>query len=161
MDKLRHDLKTELKKQENAGVTSSNIGLVSSMLAMIKDIDTIEAMEESKMRNYRDYRDESYERPYRDESYGRRYMGEDHMRGRYDHFDERMKDRFDRIMECMDMYQYGRDRYRGGDNEERMTEGLEKLMYALCTFVESTMDFAETPQEKEIIRKHIKKMASI
>lgn len=27
-----------------------------------------------------------------------------------------------------------------------------------CMFVESTMEFAETPQEKEIIRKHIQKL---
>ena len=40
-------------------------------------------------------------------------------------------------------------------DESRVIEGLEKLMYAMCMFVESAMDFAETPQEKEVIRKHI------
>lgn len=174
MHKLRHDLKNELRKQEKTGITSANLGLVGNILDMIKDIDTIEAMEESKMRNYRDYRGDDYEGDYRDSNYNRGGYnayndGGDYGRrgvpgsgrGRYNRFDERMMDRFDRIMEGMDMYQYGRERYRGGDNEERMVEGLEKLMYALCTFVESTMDFAETPQEKEIIRKHMQKLSKL
>ena len=42
-----------------------------------------------------------------------------------------------------------------------MKEGLEKLMYGICMFVETVMDFAETPEEKEIIRKHIQKMKGI
>ena len=42
-----------------------------------------------------------------------------------------------------------------------LTYGLEKLMYALCMFVESTMEFAESPREKEIIRKHIDKLRSM
>ena len=81
--------------------------------------------------------------------------------GNFINMDPRMWDRLERIMDGADMYNYGRERYRGGDSEERMYDGLEKLMYALCTFVESTMDFAETPQEKEIIRKHIQKMAKM
>lgn len=48
----------------------------------------------------------------------------------------------------------------GGDSE-RMYDGLEKLMYAICMFIESTMDFAESPEEKEIIRKHIQKLKNI
>jgi hypothetical protein len=48
----------------------------------------------------------------------------------------------------------------GGD-ESRVVEGLEKLMYAVCMLVESTMDFAETPTEKEIVRKHIQKISRI
>ena len=72
--------------------------------------------------------------------------------------DNRMRDHLNRIYEGAEMYEYGRDRYQHGGNEERIYDGLEKLMYALCMFVESTMEFAETPQEKEIIRKHIQKL---
>jgi hypothetical protein len=42
-----------------------------------------------------------------------------------------------------------------------MHEGLDRLMYGICMLVESTMDFAETPQEKEIIRKHIQKIKNV
>lgn len=75
--------------------------------------------------------------------------------------DERMSQHLDRIMEGADAYQYGRDRYRDSGSQERMKEGLEKLMYAVCVFVESMADFAETPEEKEIIRKHIQKIKSM
>ena len=49
----------------------------------------------------------------------------------------------------------------GGGTQERMNEGLEKLMYATCVFIESMMDFAETPEEKEIIRRHIHKIKNM
>lgn len=73
----------------------------------------------------------------------------------------RMKEHLDRINDGVEMYDYGRERYQHGDSEERIYEGLEKLMYAVCMFVESTMDFAETPEEKDIIRRHVQKMSSI
>ena len=80
-------------------------------------------------------------------------------RGRYNN---RMREHMDQMMSGMDQYEYGRERYQyGGGDEGRMQEGLEKLMYALCMFVESAMDFAETPQEKEIIRKHVQKISRI
>ena len=72
-----------------------------------------------------------------------------------------MKEHMDRMMDGMDQYEYGKDRYMHGNDDGRMVEGLEKLMYALCMFVESAMDFAETPQEKEIIRKHVQKISRI
>ena len=72
-----------------------------------------------------------------------------------------MKEHLDRINDGVEMYDYGRERYQHGDSEERIYEGLEKLMYAVCMFVESAMDFAETPEEKDIIRRHVQKMSSM
>lgn len=62
-----------------------------------------------------------------------------------------MNEHLMRIQDGADMYQYGRERYRHGGNDERMYDGLEKLMYAICMFIESTMDFAESPQEKKLL----------
>jgi hypothetical protein len=31
-------------------------------------------------------------------------------------------------------------------------------MYGVCMFVETAMNFAETPEEKEVVRKHIRKL---
>lgn len=73
-------------------------------------------------------------------------------------YDDRMYRYLDQIAEGTDDYQYGRDRYRDNGSRDRMEQGLDKLMYSLCTFVESINDFAETPEEKEIIRRHISKM---
>jgi hypothetical protein len=115
--------------------------------------------------NYRDgyggeYRD-IYVDMYRDESrgdYGRRGVPGS---GRRYRGSERMQNHMDRIMDGAEMYEAGRDRYRHGGDEHRMKEGLEKLMYALCVFIESTMEFAESPEEKEIIRKHVEKLKKL
>lgn len=112
---------------------------------------------------YRDggYRDGGYGN-YDDDSYGRRGVpGSGRGRGGRYRGDDRWNEHLDRIMDGADMYQYGRSRYRDGGDSERMYDGLEKLMYAICMFIESTMDFAESPEEKEIIRKHIQKLKNI
>ena len=88
---------------------------------------------------------------YNEGGYGRRGSG------RY----SRMRDHMERMMDGMDQYEYGKERYMHGGDEGRVMEGLEKLMYAMCMFVESAMDFAETPQEKEIIRKHVQKISKL
>ena len=72
--------------------------------------------------------------------------------------DPRMTEYVNRIMEDSDMYQYGRQRYRDGGGREKLHEGLEKLMFSLCAFIKGIEEFAETPEEKEIVRKHIQNL---
>lgn len=176
MHKIVEQIKKELKQIEQTGLNTSNIDAVGKMVDILKDVHEIQEMEGEGMRDYRygeNYgrRDYAYNegRGGYNEGYGARmrdsrgrYMEGDYGRGgNFINIDPRMWDRLERVMEGADEYQYGRDRYRGGDNEERMHDGLEKMMYAICTFVEYAMDFAETPQEKEIIRKHIQKLAKM
>lgn len=178
MHKILQEIKKELKEIEQTGLNAGNLDAVDKMVDIYKDIVEIVEMEGEKMRDYEMYgarardsrgrymegRGGYNERGYNEDRGG---YNDDHGRGGYGrggnfiNIDPRMMERLDRIWDGADMYQYGRDRYRGGDSEERMYDGLEKLMYAVCTFVESTMDFAETPQEKEIIRKHIQKLAKL
>lgn len=181
MHKIQQEIKKELKQIEETGLNAGNIDAVGKMVDILKDIHEINEMEGANMRDYgnefarggrRDYTynegrggyNEGYDENYgarRRDSRGR-YMENNYGRGgNFINMDPRMWDRLERIMDGADMYQYGRDRYRGGDSEERMHDGLEKMMYAVCTFVEYAMDFAETPQEKEIIRKHIQKLAKM
>ena len=171
MEKLYENIKKELKEIEANGIDASNLETTSKLIDMLKNLSKIKEQEEEKdMRDYnnygRDYRVERYDddyrynRDYRDgyeNDYGRRGVPGSG-RGHYTGNDNRMRDHLNRIYEGAEMYEYGRDRYQHGGNEERIYDGLEKLMYALCMFVESTMEFAETPQEKEIIRKHIQKL---
>lgn len=104
--------------------------------------------------NYNDYNGRGYDRYYREhEDYDR---GNNNSRGGRSY--QGMRNHIDRIHEGAMMYDEGRSRYQHGDNDVRMVEGLEKLMYGICMLVDSTMDFAESPQEKEIIRKHIRKL---
>lgn len=176
MHKLASEIKKELKQIEEKGLNSGNLAAVGQMVDILKDIKEINEMEGNEMKDYRygenygrtDYAynegrggyNGNYGARMRD-SRGRYMEGNYGRGGNFINIDPRMMDRLDRIMEGAEMYDYGRQRYRGGENEERMHDGLEKMMYAVCTFIESTMDFAETPQEKEIIRKHIQKLAKI
>lgn len=112
------------------------------------------------------YMNDDYDRYYDDRRYDRdgRRNGSWEASGRYSNYpyvDERTRRYVDRMMEGVDTYNEGRDRYRHGDNEDRMIDGIEMAMAAVCMFVESLSEFAETPKEKEIIRKHLEKMKKI
>lgn len=177
MDKLLENAKKELKQIEESGLNSGNLDNAYKLVDIAKNISKLKMMEEGegKMRGgYSDgygrggYRDSDYSDGgygnYSDGSYGRRGVpGSGRGRGgRYRGEEtERFMEHLDRIMDGADMYQYGRGRYRDGGDSERMYDGLEKLMYAICMFIESTMDFAESPEEKEIIRKHIQKLKNL
>lgn len=177
MHEIVKQIKEELKQIEKTGLNAGNLDAVDKMVDILKDIGEIKKMEGNEMQDYR--YGNNYGRNYNEgndytynegrggygarqrDSRGRYMEGNYGRGGNFINIDPRMWDRLERVMEGADEYQYGRDRYRGGDNEERMHDGLEKMMYAICTFVEYAMDFAETPQEKEIIRKHIQKLSKI
>lgn len=172
MDKLQEMIKKELTEIENKGINASNLELVDKLAGIYKDLVTAKAMEEGGGKEemyeygryrdgYRGYNEGGYRDGYRDDGYndyGRRGVPGSG-RGRYNN--SRMRDHMERMMDGMDQYEYGKERYMHGGDDNRVMEGLEKLMYAMCMFVESAMDFADTPQEKEIIRKHIKKISNI
>lgn len=166
MKKLKEIVDKELHEVGEKGITAANLQTVSALVDIKKDLAEVEAMEKggSEMYDYgRDYR----HHPYDYEDYGRGRSsggystgygarGRD-SRGRYT--GDRMRDHMARIEDGIEMYEYGRERYRASGDESRVHEGLEKMMYAVCMFIESTMDFTETPEEKEIVRKHIEKLS--
>lgn len=170
MDKLLKNVEKELKQIEETGLNSGNIDNAYKLASIAKNICkfTKEGGEMRRyMEDYRDYRGDYRDGGYRDgnygnydDMYGRRGVPGTGRGMRY-RGDERWNEHLNRIMDGADMYQYGRSRYRDGGDSERMYDGLEKLMYAICTFIEATMDFAESPEEKEIIRKHIQKIKNI
>lgn len=166
MDKLIENAKKELAQIEEKGFCKENLELTGTFLNIIKEANQIKAMEEGGAEAMRYYRgDEDYMGR---GDYGMRgpYSGYDgYMRrgngGRYNNHSERIRDYINRINECAEMYDYGKDRYMHGGDEGRMYEGLDKLMRAICLFVESTIEFAESPEEKDIIRRHIQKMSTM
>ena len=184
MDKLKEQVKKELAEMGNKGINANNLEVINKLAEIYKNLEKAEKLQkESKeeeggqwMQDYGRYRDGggSYRDGYRDgyndggtgggggygtyADYGRRGVPGSG-RGRYNN--SRMRDHMERMMDGMDQYEYGKERYMHGNDDARMVEGLEKLMYALCMFVESAMDFAESPQEKEVIRKHIQKISRI
>jgi hypothetical protein len=166
MDKLFENAKKELHQIEQNGLSSSNLDTAWKLASLAKNVKKIEEKEgESRMRDrYMDHGYEPRDRypSYRDdEEYGRRmpYMP---ARGRYRGPEgERLGRHLEHIEDGVDMYTYGRERYYDSGDKHRMHEGLEKFMYGICMFVETAMDFAETPEEKEIIRKHIQKIKAM
>lgn len=161
MHKLMEQIKKELVGIEEKGVNASNLELIGKLADIYKDLGEIEKMDKGgqEMQDYGRYR-ENYRDNYRDGGYNARgnYREGGYNEG-YGRRYSRMRDYMDRMMDGMDQYEYGKERYMHGGDDGRVMEGLEKLMYAMCMFVESAMDFAETPQEKEVIRKHIQKIS--
>ena len=170
MRELLHNVTKELEQVGSQGVNTNNLAMLGELVDIYKDLYEAEYYKSKgdggAMRGYS--RDDYYEKdshrdggrgyggyyPEHERTYGypmrRRYMG-----------DDRLAEHIDNIQDGAERYSEGRERYRHGDSEERMYDGLERLMYGICKLVETTMDFAETPRAKEIIRKHVQKMKDI
>lgn len=168
MEKIKEQIKKELTEIENKGINASNLELITKLTDIYKNIAKIEKLEGGQeMQDYGRYREGGYNEggynAYREGGYNARGSGyrEGGYNEGYGRRYSRMKDHMERMMDGMDQYEYGKERYMHGGDESRVMEGLEKLMYAMCMFVESAMDYAETPQEKEIIRKHLHKMSKL
>ena len=166
MDKLKDMVKKELKNFEEQGINSSNLPTISELVDILKDMYEIDEKrgeydmryQRSGMRNYYGptYREYDERMNYPDDNYN--YPG----RRPYRHSPmEYLFEKVSRLMDNMEYYIDGKDRYHDGAHSGHMTEGLEKTMYAVCTLIESLMDSAETAEEKEIIRKHIEKIKNI
>lgn len=160
MHELERKAKQELEKIATQGFTTSNLEIASKLVDIVKDIKEIDEYSPETeygrypiYNGYRDdrdrYRMDGYKGDYRD--------GYSNYRGTNDRFTRSI----DRIREGADGYVYGREKYNAGGNKEQMYDSLENMMYAVCSLIESGMDIAETPEEKEIIRKHIKKLQSL
>lgn len=179
MNKLLEKVEKELGAIAEKGISSSNLETTFKLIDIYKDIKEAKyyqsEIDEEKVGDYnmfqrRDSRGRYIEDGYNERGYDRGYNergyndGRWEARGRYGNYpylDERSERYMERMMEGMDAYNEGRDRYRHGDGESRMIDGIEMAMAAVCMFVESLADFAETPKEKEIIRKHLEKMKKI
>ena len=152
MHDLLRKVKKELDQIGETGINSSNLETTYKLVDIMKDIYEIEEKKEHPEESYgRDYRNYRY--------YDRRYMdgngGERSYRG--DKFDMCL----DKIYNGVDMYEYGRSRYRGNGDNSKAIDGLEKMMTGVYSLVESGIDLAETAEEKEIIRKHIRKLTQL
>lgn len=163
MHKILDCIDKELHEVEEKGLSNNNLETTYKLLKMrdlIMDMKDFEK-EDEEMR-YRGY-DRGYRGGYRGEHYNdydRRYDRR-YSESRYSEDYDASYDKIDRMLEALDDYCYGRTRYREGGSNERMTKGLEDLMYSVCTFVEGLANNVETPADKEIIRKHIEKLSKI
>ena len=164
MEELKKKVKKELDSIGEKGLTSSNLETTNKLVDIYKDIVEICEKEEGGKEMY-DARGRNYRDSYSDyDDYNAR--GRD-SRGRYtdsyNHYpiDERTDRYLRRMREGMEDYNEGRSRYRAGNSDERMIEGIEMTMGAIVNFVESLMDIAETSKEKEIVRRYVDKIKKV
>lgn len=169
-EKLLKNIEKELKEISEQGLTANNLATVGQLVDIYKDLKETESGSYGRSgynayNGYNGYNERGgyNARIYRENDYNGEYGK--YMNGgggrSYNGRDSRMRDHMNRIVEGAEQYEYGRESYNHGGSSERVVDGLEKLMYAICMFVESTMEFAQTPQEKEIIRKHLHKIKNI
>lgn len=166
MHKLLEKVEKELENIANKGLNSSNLDTTYKLIDIYKDIKESSYYEEMTEKGG------SYDAPRSRDSKGR-YMDSDYKRlydkndswgeeryGMYP-YEDRTERYLNRIRDGIDKYNVGKDRYKDSGSQERMIDGIELTMDAICMFIESLVDFAETSQEKEIIRKHIGKIKNI
>lgn len=154
MELLLKRVKKELDNIADKGITSSNLETTYKLVDIYKDIK--EVNEKS---------DDSYDARRRG-SDGRYKAGWDDYKmsdDRYGHhpMNEKTERYLTRMKEGMEDYSEGKGRYRDGGSEQRMIDGIEMTMGAIISFVECLIDYAETSQEKEIVRKYVNKLKNV
>lgn len=173
MHKLLEKVEKELEGIGEKGLSSSNLDTTYKLIDIYKDIKESKYYEsQTKEGNYDDRMRDSRERyMYNYDRYGdsyNRYDEDNRNSGKYreEKYSRRerlgpMERYFVRLEDEVDNYNVSKNRYRNGGSQERVTEGMEMIMEAIHKFIECLSDYTETPQEKEIIRKHIDKMKNI
>lgn len=162
MEALMKKVKKELDTIADKGISSSNLEATNKLVDIYKDLKEICEMEEGGEHGMYGARSRGRDGRYKDYDDWDRYeaRGRDRSYGHYP-IDERHERHFDRMREGLEHYSAGRRRYMDGGSHERMVEGVEMTMSAIVGFVESLIDFAETSEEKEIVRKYVDKLKKV
>lgn len=166
MEALMKKVKKELDTIADKGISSSNLEATNKLVDIYKDLKEICEMEEGGERGMYGARSRGRDGRFKgddwDDDYGAR-GGRGSRGGNYGYYpiDERHERHFDRMREGLEHYSAGRRRYMDGGSHERMVEGIEMTMAAIVGFVECLVDFAETSEEKEIVRKYVDKLKKV
>lgn len=153
MEALLRKVNKELETIADKGITSSNLDATYKLIDIYKDIKEICKMEDEERYGTRGGRS----------NYGDKYYIERFNDNDYNHHptDEKTERYLTRMREGMVDYNAGRMRYRDGGTDSRMIDGIEMTMSAVVNFVENLIDYAETSQEKEIVRKYVNKLKNV
>ena len=154
-ERLLERVEKELDAIADKGLTSSNLETTYKLIDIFKDIT--ESCYYEKMTE-----DGRYSGDRRDNRY---YYDDNRNRDNWDRdrrgTDDRAERYLTRVHEGMENYNTGKMRYRNGDSNTRLIEGMEMTMEAIQMFISYLMDYAETSQEKEVIRKYIDKIKNL
>lgn len=134
-EKLLEKVCEYLDKTASQNLDAADIDYLSKMVDIYKDIKEVQNM--NNYGEYNDYGRRGYDMKYRGESYM------DGMRGSYRNYEEARNE-------------YNRGNY--GAKEDGLKE-LEYMMHAAIKFIKMIKEEATSPEEQEIVRKHIAKLS--
>lgn len=150
-DRLLERVEKELDAIADKGLTSSNLDTTYKLIDIFKDI--------KESCYYECMTDKGNDRYSGDKEYWHRDRDRDW--DRRGGVDDRTERYLTRVHEGLENYNTGKMRYRNGDSNTRLIEGMEMTMEAIQMFISYLMDYAETSQEKEVIRKYIDKIKNL
>lgn len=151
----------ELDRFSDAELTGEELEVLSKLVDIDKDLENIDywkvKKEVMKMRynNYRDYAEERFG------NYGRRGVpgtGRSRYRGNDDGEEiiEDMRESYNAYSESREAY--GRGNYNAGHDS---MEALEDTMRLFTEFTQKMIDEVDTPEAKQIIKKHLRKISQM
>lgn len=160
MDKLLGRVEKELENIADKGLSSSNLDTTFKLIDIYKDIKEADYYDSQVGGSYDAQRRDSRGRYMGDRDSWKNEKWDSDRSHEYENLGP-MKRYFDRLGDEMDTYNMNRGRYRKGDSSTRIEDGIDMVMDAIHKMVECLYDYAETAQEKEIVRKHIDKMKNL
>lgn len=160
MDKLLGRVEKELENIADKGLSSSNLDTTFKLIDIYKDIKEADYYDCQTGGSYDAQRLDSRGRYMGDRDAWKIEKWDSDRSHEYENLGP-MKRYFDRLGDEMDTYNMNRGRYRKGDSSTRIEDGIDMVMDAIHKMIECLYDYAETAQEKEIVRKHIDKMKNL
>ena len=160
-DKVKELVCKELEKFSNSELTSDELDVLYKLVDIDKDLENIDywkcKKEVMKMRynNYDEYSEGGYSG-----NYGRRGVpgtGRGRYRG-YSEGEEMLEDMKESYGAYSESRSYGRGNY--GAEQESM-KALEETMQLFTEFAQKMIQEVDSPEAKQIIRKHLRKISQM
>jgi len=147
MDKLIEEIKKYIEEQKQ--LDSIDIDYMYKVVDILKDLEEVKNMNNGYGRygNYGEYGE------YGRENYGRRGVDSKYRASKY----------MDGMRGSYEAYEDARSEYNNGNygaKEDGLKE-LEYMMHAAMKFIKMVKEEATSPEEQEIVRKHIMKISEM
>lgn len=163
LDKIKETVEKELKQFSNADLSEEELDILCKLIDINKDIENIDywnvKKEVMKMR-YNAY-DRYSDGEYSEGRYGRRGVpgtGRSRYRG-HDDGEEMLDD----MRESYSAYYESRNAYGRGNYgaEQESMKALEETMELFTEFAQKMLQEVDSPEAKQIIRKHLRKISQM
>ena len=148
MDQIINKTEEYIKKVGEQGLDSVDIDYLFKVVDIYKDIKEVENMDYGRNENYGRYGEYNNYNDYGRRGVDARYRGEsymDSMNGSYRNYEAAR-------------YEYNNGNY--GAKEDGLKE-LDYMMHAAMKFIKMIKEEATSPEEKEIVMKHIRKISEM